>query len=1049
MSADPFATGALRDAVLDAWLRSPTRLREDTNAEAELADEGYRDAVIWELLQNACDAATQAPNPRAWVRLVECDTPYLEVANTGAPLTSQGVASLASLRASSKIPDASGPDSAPLGRFGVGFAAVRAVSDHIEIHTRVTGDQWQGVRFSHRDLHAALAEQAAHHPHVAAVLHDHAAALPALRWPQPVTGSPGGVPPEAITVVRVHLRSAEAVARVRRNLDALDERVLFALPLDTLDLAGRTCTREHLDATWWWHRETFDLSPADLDSVGGPGVARGGSVLWAVPKERDLDPLTNVVWAPTPTLDRLPLNALLVAGFPVNSMREHVLDVAAAYSVARAAGAALAGFAERLTREGENTRALRLVPRGGAPNAIVGALFESAAIELRRAAIVPVVTGGYLGPEDACALEEGLAAQPRFAALAASAGFAHLATLRWGDAAAQRLGIERVSAADIIEQLPTGAVDWQERYSALATCEAELRGSDALGALAVPLADGRVVRGCRGVVRLVGEAEGDAFFDAGAGGGLLLAPDQVEFLQQFGLRVVDPEAFHPLLERLGLAPLAVPEALAGDLGRAVCAEVQRHFDEGDEDAAEALSAALLGLLHTVEANLGSRGWRVGQALPLERLHLLNLVVEDEQRELAPLRNVCLPGAVALDAYHVDWLTAAADETVAEFGVAALAWCGAAVQVPQVDLSSLLESRPDEVLHDLPEDLEDEVSDCREWLEQVVASAGRAYPVALRDAHQVRDEAWPDVLRHLDSAAPAGVKASRYESWWLSEVVLDGATLVSPLTGEDNWYAQIEGLDLGIHLVPEWAAPLTLTAELRGDFDHDLDTALARVDPVAARDALGTAPEHLAPGGLDARLVQSLWRRAVQRSAGSESADRGLPAAVWIVDTAGIPAYVDADDITVVSSAMWVQRSDLGPLWVAGDEWERVAADLDLRPLPDDVGETLTWTPASTRRELHLETRLRAARLALAGLGRTTAPWPQVKHCASLLCEGVPVEWWVSETRDAAGGSQATVYASTDFGLCQGVALALGLWCDRYAIYAVVTGVESAAGAARG
>ena len=65
---DPFGTAALRAAVLDAWAASPTRFREDANAEEDLRLGGYADTWFVELAQNAADAAGGAGRLR--VRLV-------------------------------------------------------------------------------------------------------------------------------------------------------------------------------------------------------------------------------------------------------------------------------------------------------------------------------------------------------------------------------------------------------------------------------------------------------------------------------------------------------------------------------------------------------------------------------------------------------------------------------------------------------------------------------------------------------------------------------------------------------------------------------------------------------------------------------------------------------------------------------------------------------------------------------------------------------------------------------------------------------------------
>ena len=61
--ADPFDAAGLRARVLAAWAASPSRFREDANAEEDYALGGYRDRVIVELAQNAADAAARASVP--------------------------------------------------------------------------------------------------------------------------------------------------------------------------------------------------------------------------------------------------------------------------------------------------------------------------------------------------------------------------------------------------------------------------------------------------------------------------------------------------------------------------------------------------------------------------------------------------------------------------------------------------------------------------------------------------------------------------------------------------------------------------------------------------------------------------------------------------------------------------------------------------------------------------------------------------------------------------------------------------------------------------
>src|SRR3954471_8312527 len=170
-AGDPFGTARLRDSTLRAWQDSPTRLLEDTNVERDLRVGAYRDRLFVELAQNAADAAMAGGVPgRVRVSLVDSE---LRFANTGAPLDARGVASLASLRASGKTGET-------VGRFGVGFAAVRTVSDEPRV-VSATG----GVVFS-----AERTRQAA------GIEGD----VPVLRLPWPVAADP---PPGFDTEVRL------------------------------------------------------------------------------------------------------------------------------------------------------------------------------------------------------------------------------------------------------------------------------------------------------------------------------------------------------------------------------------------------------------------------------------------------------------------------------------------------------------------------------------------------------------------------------------------------------------------------------------------------------------------------------------------------------------------------------------------------------------------------------------------------------------------------------------------------------------------------------
>src|SRR4051794_38525297 len=119
--ADPFGTAGVRRRGLAARGAGPAPVRGGADAEEDLVRGGYRDRLLVELAQNAADAAVRAGVPGR-LRL-ELTGGTLRAANTGAPLDAAGVQGLATLRASAKRDEAGS-----VGRFGVGFAAVLAVS---------------------------------------------------------------------------------------------------------------------------------------------------------------------------------------------------------------------------------------------------------------------------------------------------------------------------------------------------------------------------------------------------------------------------------------------------------------------------------------------------------------------------------------------------------------------------------------------------------------------------------------------------------------------------------------------------------------------------------------------------------------------------------------------------------------------------------------------------------------------------------------------------------------------------------------------------------
>ncbi|HEY9413836.1 MAG TPA: ATP-binding protein, partial [Pseudonocardia sp.] len=245
---DPFDTAGLRAAVLSSWAASPTRFREDANAEEDLLLGGYADRWLVELAQNAADAARRDGRPGKLLVQVLGDAepgslpggaPELRVANTGARLDVEGVAALASLRASAKR------DVDTVGRFGVGFAAVLGISSEPVVVSGGTGVRFSAERT--RDEVAALTGPARDE------LQRRAGRVPVLRLPWPVAGE--DPPPGYDTEIRLPFEvgtTAAAAVSVIAAAEAAAADLLLALPwlaeISIVDLDGSRTDHRRIES---------------------------------------------------------------------------------------------------------------------------------------------------------------------------------------------------------------------------------------------------------------------------------------------------------------------------------------------------------------------------------------------------------------------------------------------------------------------------------------------------------------------------------------------------------------------------------------------------------------------------------------------------------------------------------------------------------------------------------------------------------------------------------------------------------------------------------
>ncbi|SHL92698.1 sacsin N-terminal ATP-binding-like domain-containing protein [Actinacidiphila paucisporea] len=1034
---DPFRTADLRQAVLTAWSASSARFREDANAEEDLALGGHRDRLIIELAQNAADAATRAGvegRLRLTYHEATGDAPaLLAAANTGAPLDAPAVESLSTLRASAKRDE--GP--AAIGRFGVGFAAVLAVSDEPAVVGRSGGVRWSLTEAR------ALAAQV---PGLAEELRRRDGHVPLLRLPLPAEGS---APDTYDTVVVLPLRDGAAEDLAGRLLAAVDDALLLALPglaevvIDTPD-GVRTLSRRRTEDGDVLVEDSAAPAPTRWRVVGDGGALTPElladrpveerlrpvwSVTWAVPVADDGAPAAprtaDVVHAPTPTDEPLGLPALLLASLPLDPTRRHAAPGPLTdFLVERAADAyvrLLAGW--RPTGAG----VVDLVPGPLGKGELDAELRRRILAQLPRTPFLPRAAevppdiaeapsadvdgwdgGGPLAgeshalrPVEAEVVEGATAQAVRVLAEVLPTLVPSALERR---PALRQLGVARLSLADAVDRLsgaerPAGW--WWRLYDALAGTDA-----DFLSGLPVPLADGRTVVGPRQVLLPV-PGEDSAAVDPA-------------LLARLGLRVAHPDAAHPLLEKLGAAPATPRAVLTSPQVRAAVAASLDEDTAWDQDEAgldaDELADTVLSLARAAGLAPGDEPWLAALALP------------DDEGELAPAGELVLPGS-PLESVLREGELGTLDADLAErWGEQPLTAVGV--------LATFALVRAEDVVLD-PDDLEPRDSDWAEpddvglldavdvWCEDVLDQLPETEvpPVAtevigVRDLDLVDDDAWPQALALLSRpplrdavTAPVRVllpdgtteSVRPYAAWWLRDhPVLDGRRPVGlRAAGGDRLLAG---------LYDEAETDTAVDEQVLRALGVRTTVAALLAEPGGAAELLGRLAEP-------ERTVTPAQLHALYAALAELDPDQ-----VTLPDE--LRAVVDGETVVVdAADALVADAPDLLPL----------SGGLALLPVPPRLAADLA--------ELFQVRRLsEAVDAAVTSQGEPHdvppavhdllpgAPGSYVEHEELLLTGGVEVDWRYAD---------GTLHAATVEGVAAGLAWAAGHWERRFELAALL------------
>jgi len=732
-------------------------------------------------------------------------------------------------------------------------------------------------------------------------------------------------------------------------------------------LAGRPA--EERARPSWSVRWAVPVTGGGGEGGGGEGGEGGG------PAGRLPDGVSAVVHAPTPTDEPLDLPALLLASFPLSPDRRHVAPgPLTGYLLDQAAGV----YARLLPSLAPGAGLLDLVPGPVARGELDARLRRAILARLQETAFLPAAQPGpRIRPRDAVALE---APPPGLAG--------RLAPVLPGLVGGQErhpayavLGVRRLPMAELADMLASLDRDpawWRLLYEALATADA-----GELGALPVPLADGRLVRGPRGLLL------------PGPG---LEHPGRLALL---GLRVVHPGAVHPLLARLGAVEATPRGVLAGP---AVRATVAGSYDEDDPGS---IAELVLGLVSAAHLRPGEQPWLADLALP------------GADGEWYPAGELLLPGGplAGVVAAGTPFGTLSPDmlkryDTPVFEAVGVLASFGllAADDVP-LDTPGL------------------DLDGADEWAASVCAGlpGGQAPPVAaevlaVRDLELVDPARWPRALELLAARSVRGTvvelprvrladgrlaEVPSYTAWWLRHHPVLGGHKPAGLRagGTDPLLAGLYG-EAALPADPAVARALGVRTSL----------AELLAEPGGADELLGRLAD---PGRPVTRAqLRALWAAL---AAAATPPDAGAGAGATPPDKV---RAVCGDEVVVADAGdvLVLDAPDLWPLVAAQplvlaphDQAPRLADLLDLPLVSEEIAGVVESSPV--RRPVP----------AAAGAVLPGAPASYFAH-DPLVVDTVPVPWRY------AGGA---VHAAGTAGLACGLAWACGRWPARHLLAALL------------
>lgn len=320
----------LNNRRLESYRVDPGLLKEHSGIEETVMAGGYGYRQIMELVQNGADALLEAQGSGEMDAIdgrihVQLSAERLYVANTGAPLTEEGLDSLLRSHSSPKRGN-------QIGRFGLGFKSLLKLNGRIDIFTRSSG----AIRFDPERCRDELRSQF------------QVADAPGLRlaWPLPQgERSADPVASEltwAETIVRIEIGSESLLEHIRQEIQSFPAEFLLFFPVTAVlrlddgaqparqvrvavEGEDRVLHNGESSSRWRIHSRDIEIvEPGAIADATHIHARNSVPVSWALPIEGRREEAGRF-WAFFPTQSPSYLPGILNAPWKLNSDRNAII----------------------------------------------------------------------------------------------------------------------------------------------------------------------------------------------------------------------------------------------------------------------------------------------------------------------------------------------------------------------------------------------------------------------------------------------------------------------------------------------------------------------------------------------------------------------------------------------------------------------------------------------------------------------------------------------------------------------------------------------------